>query len=161
MTRLLFLFALSLQAPQKADSAANRGQTTAPDQRGSDSLPVAVKLLNTGEDEAAAKQNAERILEEKKNARNNLVLTGLLVLATVVSLGVLGYQSYWLKRSVTQAEQATRIELRAYLSVAEVAIRTHTGRVVKQTSAKHLHSWCGATARIPRSEKWVEARYDG
>lgn len=126
---LLLFVVLSLQAPQKDDSARNRQQPAAAYQRGSDSLPVSVKLLNTGENEAAAEQNAERIQEERANARSSLFITGALVIATMLSLVVLGYQSYWLKRSVTHAEKATRIELRAYIMVSGVTIRAEAGRV--------------------------------
>src|SRR5687767_6071763 len=118
MIYFLALF-LSLQAPQKTDSPSERPQPSANEQRGSDSLPITVKLLNTGESEDDAKTEAQRIRDERIDARRTIRLTEALVWATSLTLIVLVFQSYYLRRSVAHAEQSEERQLRAYIFVDE------------------------------------------
>lgn len=113
-------------SPQVQNAPANRPQPSAPQQRGSDSLPITVKLVNTGKTEAEAAQEAQRIEEDRRLANQTYRLNFALFFATVVTLIVLAFQSYWLRRDVRHAELATRIDLRAYV---RAALTHHSGEV--------------------------------
>jgi hypothetical protein len=159
MARLLLLLMLSLQAPQKNSSPTNRAQTSAANQRGSDSLPIAVKLMNTGESEGDAKREAQRIEDERVNAERTYGLTKALVWGTVLTLFVLIVQSWYLRRSVLHAEKATRIDLRAYISVGETEIRpdggsvtlTNNGRTPARDIRARIHGYIGPKSKWPSS----------
>lgn len=145
MTLLLVLFALSLQTSQKDNRPANGAQPASANQRGTDSLPVSVKLLNTGETKDDAKREAQRIDEERVNARKTLGLSKALVWATGITLIVLIVQSFYLRSSVIHAEKATRIELRAYVNPSGVSIQPTIAKIifknVGKTPAHAIRSW--------------------
>lgn len=146
MILTVLLVAFSLQnAAMKGSDTRTLDKVPVNRSLGTDSLPISVKLINTGQSDSAVMQEAARIREEQAARDSNLTLTKSLVGATILTLFVLVYQSYWLRRSVTHSEKATSIDLRAYLNPAEVSLLPTGVRVViknvGKTPAHEISVW--------------------
>lgn len=102
----------SVQVNPRAADSTQRGQRA---QRDTGPLPSAEQLVGGSETENQTSQTAQRIAEDRALAQRGYRLNVVLAIAAVITLIVLGVQSYWLRRDVTHAERATRIGLRAYL----------------------------------------------
>lgn len=108
---LLLAVLLVVASPQNDTIQSGKKPAAAQQQqRGSDSLPVAVKLLNTGKSEHEAAQEADRIKVEHGLATSTLIWTRALGIATIIlALGTLAL--YW------DAREKGRRELRAYVFI--------------------------------------------
>lgn len=106
----LFLGGGAQQSPDEQTRSGNNGAPSEDHQPGSEANPIAVKLLNTGESDAAAAQEAKRIAKkdafDKSSTEWTIALTGVLGFATILQFGALFYQGFWLRRSVKVAERA-------------------------------------------------------
>jgi hypothetical protein len=69
------------QAKKQVGGDATKRDSRKADQRGSDSLPIAVKLLNAGKSEEERTQDVDRIAEQKKTDRWTIALTFLIFAA--------------------------------------------------------------------------------
>lgn len=153
----ILLFAFSAFGSQanapKRDSAARERRQAPAVQRGSDTLPVAVKLLNTGKSEREAAEEASRVKAELDDAKATLQWVKITGAATgVLALFTLGlWLATW--RLASDARGSSERQLRAYISIVpEIATQdepsddemflefkatvTNSG----QTPAYHLHS---------------------
>jgi hypothetical protein len=128
-------------SPQVQSAPANRAQASAPQQRGTDSLPISVKLINPGQTQAQAAQDAERIKQDRRLATQTFYTNVALVTATILTLLVLCFQSYWLRRQVTLAEQAAAQQakdMNASIRAAQKSIF-----VSRDTAKRELRAYIG------------------
>lgn len=101
------------------------------DLRGTEQVPLIVKVLETPQSEAAAAQGiADR---EQQGARDGLLVkftgdlalfTAFLAALSALQLAAFLYQGYWLRRTVKSAEDTTSRQLRAYVGVREFEIES-------------------------------------
>lgn len=109
---------------QKESSPDNSHQESQSDQRGTKTMPLTVKLLNTGKSDAEATQEANTVKEHTQLdtwvGKWTIRLTSALVLATVLQFGALLYQGYWVRRSVKGAEYVITKGQRPYVFVFNV-----------------------------------------
>jgi hypothetical protein len=110
---LVLVFAFSaascVHAQQGRDGNRKPRPSTA-QQRGSDSLPVSVKLLNTGKSADDARQETERIDENRRQYRQTFLLTVVVAAVGVIQV-VAMWLTYWLMRRTAQRQ------LRAYIGI--------------------------------------------
>jgi hypothetical protein len=116
----------SHQAAKEPSPPQNTAPAAQPDQRGTESSPLSVKLLNTGESQA---ETAEKTKRENDNSSQErwvgnwtIGLTIALVFATMLQFFALLYQGYWLRRSVRIAEAALTSAEQAFLFQHSVVI---------------------------------------
>lgn len=115
MLAILLALALSQNTPQVKSAAPAKQQTAQTDQRGADSLPIAVKLLNTGKSTQEAAQDSQTVADNRKaNARQFWLNIGLLMLTVVQAVGLV-----W---SIVASSITTRRQLRAYVAVSTSGI---------------------------------------
>jgi hypothetical protein len=101
---------------------APKHQESENERRGTADAPLIVEMHNTTKTDAEA--TAERARKEAAD-RWIIVLTAALVFATMLQFGALGYQGYWLRRTVLAAER-TLIELeRPWLFVEGATVTRH------------------------------------
>jgi hypothetical protein len=95
------------QAPAQSKGAGTIQPGAGP-QRGTDSLPVAVRLLNTGKSAADAAQEAQAIADtQQTNRRQFWINIGLLFLTVVQSIGLIV--------TIGTTNRTNRRQLRAYV----------------------------------------------
>src|SRR5688572_3912566 len=123
MIPLLLAVALSWSAHSEyeREPAAYRAQAAQNTQRSADSA-AARSGVESGNQQTAAQQQAERVDPERSLAWRTYRLNAALVAATVLTLLVLTVQSFLLWRDVTQKERHGRIQLRAYMAIGDVGI---------------------------------------
>lgn len=85
-------------------------------QRGTDSLPLSIKLLNTGKSQRESGRDSARIAEDKEDREKAFWLTVVLALATVI-------QAIALFITIGTLRSTAQRQLRAYISAA---IAKHT-----------------------------------
>lgn len=95
---------------QKQPASSNSHQAPETDQRGTDSMPLSIKLLNTGKSDKESAQEADAVHE-------TITLTEALVAATVLQFIALIWQGRWIRRSVRAAENALTNLERPYIYV--------------------------------------------
>jgi hypothetical protein len=106
--------------PQNKPETSAKPESAQAKQRGTDSLPLSVKLLNTGKSTKEAAQDSERIADSKKADARNFTLTIVLASATVV-------QAVALIMTILVMMSTARRQLRAYVSVGWGSIATSQG----------------------------------
>jgi len=117
---------LSLAKPQQARSESakqnrapkNSQQTAAPDERGADKSPLAVKLLSTGKSDAEAAQESEQIQTEYNSEWWVRILTAALVGVGLLQLFAYVVQARRLKETICVMHKTAERQLRAYLGVS-------------------------------------------
>jgi hypothetical protein len=148
MRALLLVLALS-QQPQSASS--QNAKTPAAQQRGSDSLPLSVKLLNTGKTAEEAEQEDKRAAESTQINRRQLVANWIIAGLSLLAVGV----SWW---TFHRTRQITRQQLRAYIGTTKTqyfapATMGADGEIRAaalnsgQTPAFKVKSWSGTHLR--------------
>lgn len=91
---------------QKCARATASQQAPEPDKRGTESSPLSVKLVNTGENTTEAVQKSEAIKHTEQAERWTIGLTVALAAATLLQFGALVWQGQQLRRQIAlgQAE---------------------------------------------------------
>jgi hypothetical protein len=115
-------------SPEKQQAARdNSGQETTADKRGTDNLPLSVKLLNTGkstEEAAKEQQNIDRDFEQKRTADARIFwLTFALVIATVLQFAALLFQWWQLKRTVDATSALVRASKEEFIATHRPKLR--------------------------------------
>lgn len=100
----------SSEAPYDTTKSGKKPDSTHTQQRGSDSLPVSVKLLNTGESKEKAAQDSARIQVERMIGVSTLRWTKVAGVSGVV-LAIFAVATWWVIRRSAQRQ------LRAYVGV--------------------------------------------
>jgi hypothetical protein len=86
-------------------------QTTITDQRGTQESPIVVKVLPAQKAPEETVQDAEDRKNKRENDGNIVDLTAVLAIVAVLQLGVYGYQSYQLTKTVRSAgEQSAAMD---------------------------------------------------
>ena len=75
------------------------------DQRGTESSPLSIKLLNTGENAAEAAEKADAVKHTEQTERWTVDLTFVLVGATILQFGALLWQGWQIRRQITLAHE--------------------------------------------------------
>jgi len=104
---LVFLPAI-ICAQQKDSASTERHSTSGAYQRGSDSAPISVKLLNTGKSNTETAQETHRIETDEKAASRAFWLTVAVVIVSLLQFAALGL-TYSIMRDTA------RRQLRAYI----------------------------------------------
>jgi hypothetical protein len=102
---------------QKQDAPAEREQYSAPDQRGTDKSPLAVKLLNTGKSDQETAQQTAQVQNENNSEWWMRVLTLALVGVGFLQLIAFIVQAMRLKETIGVMHDTSERQLRAYLCV--------------------------------------------
>jgi hypothetical protein len=124
----LLLAAPSQQVPSGAAKSSKKTDVAQTQHRGSDSLPVAVRLLNTGKSDKEAAQDSQRIADSKKSETRNLGIALFLAFATAV-------QAIALFITIDDAKKTTRIQLRGYVFFHERVKWAPTGLNIRFKNA--------------------------
>lgn len=104
-------------AQQKQGATAESTGTANTHQRGTDSAPISVKLLNTGKSDSEATRETRRIKSDEKEASRAFVLTVAVVVVSVLQFVALAF-TYCIMRGTA------RRQLSAYVGVKVTKLET-------------------------------------
>ena len=118
---LVLLILQASSAPQQTKTPTEPARAAVEQPRGSDSLPVSVKLLSSGQTAAEAAERAKQVESEQRIADRAFEVAMVTAGIYFVTLLVLVFQSFQLKRataltqrSVEVAKTTARRQLKAY-----------------------------------------------